>query len=62
MDFLSPHRGIGELMVGIIICTAMGLISKYLLDKFWIFDDRSLGLAENLNKFGRYSLTSAFTQ
>jgi putative flippase GtrA len=55
------YRGIGELMVGIIAGTAMGLISKYILDKFWIFDDRSLGLVENLNKFSRYSLTGAFT-
>jgi putative flippase GtrA len=55
------YHGIGELMVGIISGTAMGLISKYVLDKFWIFDDRSFGIAHNLHRFGRYSLTGAFT-
>jgi putative flippase GtrA len=55
------YRGMGELIIGIIAGTAMGLVSKYLLDKFWIFDDRSLGLAENLHKFGHYSLTGALT-
>jgi putative flippase GtrA len=55
------YRGVGELLVGIVVGTAIGLICKYVLDKFWIFDDRSLGLAENLHKFSRYSLTGAFT-
>jgi putative flippase GtrA len=55
------YRGIGELMIGMVAGTAAGLISKYLLDKFWIFDDRSLSLAENLHKFGYYSITGAFT-
>jgi putative flippase GtrA len=55
------YQGIGELLVGIIVGTAMGLISKYFLDKFLIFDDRSLGFADNVHKFTRYSLTGAFT-
>src|SRR5262245_33056822 len=55
------YKGIGERMVGIISGTATGLISKYLLDKFWIFDDPSLGLADNLHKFGLYSLTGTLT-
>jgi putative flippase GtrA len=55
------YRGIGELMVGIIAGTATGLISKYALDKFLIFDDRSLGLSENVRKFSRYSLTGVLT-
>src|SRR5258707_349563 len=62
-EWISFHlyRGVGELMIGIIAGTAIGLVSKYLLDKFLIFDDQSLGLAENLHKFGYYSLTGAFT-
>jgi putative flippase GtrA len=55
------YRGVGELMVGIMAGTATGLLSKYVLDKYWIFDDRSVGFAENLNKFGLYSLTGVFT-
>ncbi len=46
--------------MGIIAGGAMGLSSKYLLDKFWISAERSLGLAENLQKFDHYSLSRAF--
>ena len=55
------YRGMGELMIGIVAGTAVGLVSKYLMDKFWIFDDRSLGLAENLNTFSYYCLTGVVT-
>jgi putative flippase GtrA len=62
-QWLSFHlyRGMAELLIGMIAGTAMGLISKYLLDKFWIFNDRSLRLAENLHTFKHYTLTGAFT-
>jgi putative flippase GtrA len=55
------YRGVGELIIGILSGTAMGLVSKFLFDKFWIFDNRSLGLSENLHKFGYYTLTGVFT-
>jgi putative flippase GtrA len=55
------YQGKGELMVGMAAGTVAGLLSKYVLDKFWIFDDQSLGLVENLHKFGYYSLTGVFT-
>ena len=55
------YRGMGELMIGIVAGTAVGLVSKYLMDKFWIFDDRSLGIAENLNSFSYYCLTGVVT-
>lgn len=48
-------------MAGMAAGTATGLVSKYLLDKFWIFDDRSVGLSENVHKFGFYSLTGVLT-
>jgi putative flippase GtrA len=51
----------GELMVGIAAGTLTGLASKFALDKFWIFSDRSLRFADNLRKFTVYSLTGVFT-
>jgi len=55
------YRGAGELVVGITAGTFTGLVSKYLLDKFWIFGDLSLGAAANLHKFSLYSLTGVLT-
>jgi putative flippase GtrA len=55
------YRGVGELVIGIMAGTASGLISKYLLDKFWIFDDRSLQITDNLHKFFLYTVTGALT-
>jgi putative flippase GtrA len=55
------YQGIGEFAVGVAVGTAAGLVAKYLLDKFWIFDDVSLQVTENLKKFAKYSLTGAFT-
>lgn len=62
-QWLSFHiyRGIHELLVGILTGTAMGLICKYVLDKFWIFDDRSVGVVENAHKFAYYTLTGVVT-
>jgi putative flippase GtrA len=55
------YRGPGELMVGVATGTATGLVSKYVLDKFWIFDDRSFGVIDNVNKFSQYTLTGILT-
>lgn len=55
------YQGPGELMVGIAAGTATGLVCKYGLDKFWIFEDRSYGIVENVHKFGFYSLTGVLT-
>jgi putative flippase GtrA len=55
------YHGTGELVVGMIAGTAAGLGSKYALDKYLIFDDRSLQLADNLRKISYYILTGVFT-
>ena len=55
------YPGINDLAIGLATGTAVGLISKYLLDKFLIFDDQSLRLAENLHKFTYYCVTGVFT-
>ena len=41
--------------------TAVGLVVKYLLDKRWIFGDRSRGLAAHGRKFTLYSLMGVAT-
>ncbi len=41
--------------------TLAGLVVKYLLDKRWIFDDRSTGLAAHSRRFGLYSLMGVAT-
>lgn len=41
--------------------TGVGLIVKYLLDKRWIFFDRSQGLATHGRRFTLYSLTGVVT-
>lgn len=41
--------------------TAAGLVLKYLLDKRWIFADRSRGLAAHGRRFSRYTGTGVLT-
>ena len=41
--------------------TAVGLIVKYILDKRWIFEDRSTGLDNHGKKFSLYALTGLGT-
>jgi putative flippase GtrA len=41
--------------------TATGLLTKYLLDKRWIFGDRSTGLANHGRKFGLYTAMGLLT-
>ena len=57
----SLYQGSGELLFGILAGTATGLFSKFIFDKFLIFDDPSLGLAENAQKFALYCVTGVFT-
>ncbi|WP_204318677.1 GtrA family protein [Pseudooceanicola aestuarii] len=55
----------GDAAVGFalaVICgTGAGLVLKYILDKRWIFDDRSAGLAAHGRKFGLYTLMGVAT-
>jgi putative flippase GtrA len=41
--------------------TGVGLVVKYLLDKRWIFDDRSRGAAAHGRRFSLYTLMGAAT-
>jgi|SRR6185312_9285764 len=63
IQWLSFHlyRGPGEYIVGVFAGTATGLLSKYALDKFWIFGDRSVSVIENTYRLGYYTLTGVVT-
>lgn len=41
--------------------TAMGLVVKYILDKRWIFEDMSAGVAKHSKKFSLYTLMGIVT-
>jgi hypothetical protein len=43
------------------IGTGVGLVLKYLLDKRWIFFDRSTGVAAHGKRFSLYTLTGVVT-
>lgn len=41
--------------------TLTGLITKYFLDKKWIFNYQATSKSDDINKFGLYSLMGVFT-
>lgn len=41
--------------------TLIGLLTKYALDKKWIFNYQATSKTDDLNKFGLYSLMGVFT-
>lgn len=47
--------------VALVFGTGVGLVVKYLLDKRWIFDDRSRGLAAHGRRFSLYTLMGVAT-
>ncbi|WP_232796467.1 GtrA family protein [Roseovarius salinarum] len=55
-----PAPGLG-LAVAIAAGTLTGLVVKYVLDKRWIFDDRSTGLATHGRKFALYTAMGVVT-
>lgn len=56
--FARPPLG---LMLAMAAGTATGLVTKYALDKRWIFADPASGLAAHGRRFGLYSLTGVAT-
>ncbi|MBH68435.1 MAG: polysaccharide biosynthesis protein GtrA [Rhodospirillaceae bacterium] len=56
--FCVPELGVP---FAVLLGTFTGLLVKYVLDKYWIFHDNSLGLFENGRKFTLYSLMGVFT-
>jgi putative flippase GtrA len=41
--------------------SAIGLFLKYFLDKYWIFEDLSIGAIEQTKKFSRYTVMGILT-
>lgn len=55
------YPGAFNLYLAILVGTAVGLISKYQLDKHFIFAYRVQGVGDDLNRFMAYSLTGVIT-
>lgn len=57
--------GLGEtpmlFALAVLAGTGVGLVVKYLLDKRWIFDDRSTGLAAHGRRFSLYTAMGLVT-
>lgn len=58
---LFVFSGAYELVVAMALGTAVGLVVKYLLDKHWIFGDRSTGVSAHARRFSLYSFAGLFT-
>jgi putative flippase GtrA len=58
---LQLYHGPLSLTGAIILGTATGLLTKYLLDKHWIFFDSASGTVANAQKFMLYTTTGIVT-
>jgi putative flippase GtrA len=58
---LLVYRGQYALYLAILAGTAVGLLSKYVLDKQFIFNVTSRSRGDELNRFFAYTLTGLFT-
>lgn len=58
---LRIYSGSWSLMLAMAFGTGAGLVTKYLLDKRWIFNDRTSGLATHARKFTLYTLMGVVT-
>ena len=55
------YRGFGSLYVAMLTGTLVGLVSKYILDKKYIFYDPSENKTDDARKFMLYALMGVFT-
>ena len=58
---LALYDGSYAVYPAILVGTSTGLIFKYLLDKRFIFNFRSVSVNEDLTRFSLYSITGVFT-
>jgi putative flippase GtrA len=58
---LRVYDGPYALELAMVVGTGAGLVFKYILDKTWIFADRSTGLANHGRKFFLYTLMGLVT-
>jgi putative flippase GtrA len=59
--FFLVFEGWWVLYLALFIGTSAGLVTKYFLDKKWIFAYQATSKRDNLHKFGLYSLMGVFT-
>lgn len=59
--FFQLFEGWWVLYLALFVGTLAGLITKYLLDKKWIFNYQASSKSDDLHKFGLYSLMGVFT-
>jgi putative flippase GtrA len=57
----APGRTDAAFWFALFFGTGVGLVVKYALDKRWIFDDRSTGLAAHGRRFSLYTLMGVGT-
>jgi putative flippase GtrA len=55
------YNGLGSLYVAMFIGTLVGLVTKYILDKKWIFYHTPKDKKDDIKKFVLYSFMGAFT-
>lgn len=58
---LAVDDGPAGFAAAVFVGTGVGLVLKYALDKRWIFDDRSTGIATHGKKFTLYTLMGIVT-
>lgn len=58
---LAIYDGDYSLYIAMIMGTGTGLVTKFLLDKFYIFSDTSEKASEDIRKFFIYSFMGVFT-
>ena len=58
---LSFYEGIADLYVAMFFGTSVGLVSKYILDKKYIFYHRPKSKIDDVGKFVGYTLTGVLT-
>lgn len=59
--FFQLFDGWWVLYLALLVGTLAGLVTKYLLDKKWIFNYQASSKKDDLHKFGLYSLMGVFT-
>ena len=57
----SLYQGYGEIYVAMFLGTIAGLVTKYILDKKYIFYHQPESKTQDLKKFIAYSFTGVFT-
>jgi putative flippase GtrA len=58
---LAFGESAGHFVAAVALGTAVGLVVKYLLDRRWIFGERSAGLRATSRQFSRYTATGIAT-